>query len=76
MQKFRLQKINVLITTNMIARGVDVPETELVINFDVPSYRDKNSTKADPATYLHRIGRAGRFGRPGIALTIWDRPVD
>jgi superfamily II DNA/RNA helicase len=35
--KFRRVEINVLITTNMIARGIDVPQTELVINFDVPS---------------------------------------
>ncbi len=76
MLKFRKQEINVLITTNMIARGVDVPETELVINFDVPSYKVNKKTEADPATYLHRIGRAGRFGRPGVALTIWDRDMD
>ena len=60
----------------MIARGVDVPETDLVINFDVPSIKVQKETKADPATYLHRIGRAGRFGRPGVAITIWDREID
>lgn len=76
MLKFRKQEINVLITTNMIARGVDVPETELVINFDVPCYNVNKKMEADPATYLHRIGRAGRFGRPGVALTIWDRDID
>ncbi len=65
-----------LITTNIIARGVDIPETELVINFDVPSVRENNKSVVDPATYLHRIGRAGRFGRKGIALTIWDRAID
>jgi superfamily II DNA/RNA helicase len=36
-QKFRNQEINVLITTNLIARGIDVPEVELVINYDVPA---------------------------------------
>lgn len=76
MDKFRKLDINVLITTNIIARGVDIPETELVINFDVPSVRENNKSVADPATYLHRIGRAGRFGRKGIALTIWDRAID
>jgi ATP-dependent RNA helicase DDX19/DBP5 len=76
MEKFRKLEINVLITTNMIARGVDVPETELVINFDVPTIREKNKSVPDPATYLHRIGRAGRFGRAGVALTIWDREID
>jgi ATP-dependent RNA helicase DDX19/DBP5 len=32
--------------------------------------------EADPETYLHRIGRTGRFGAPGIALTLWDREQD
>ena len=76
--KFRRVEINVLITTNMIARGIDVPQTELVINFDVPSMTiDKNGKKiADADTYLHRIGRAGRFVKPEIALTIFDRKID
>ena len=76
--KFRRVEINVLITTNMIARGIDVPQTELVINFDVPSMTiGKNGKRvADADTYMHRIGRAGRFGKPGIALTIYDREID
>ena len=72
MERFRKQQINVLITTDVIARGIDVPEAQLVINFDVPS-RDK---KADPELYLHRIGRTGRFGTNGIALTLYDREND
>ena len=76
MLKFRNQEINVLITTNLLSRGIDVPETELVINFDVPFLKINNSIQADPETYLHRIGRAGRFGRPGVALTIWDSDRD
>ena len=61
-----------LITTDLIARGIDVPEAQLVINFDVHQ-RDK---VAEPDTYLHRIGRTGRFGSNGIALTLYDREVD
>ena len=76
MQKFRNQEINVLITTNLLSRGIDVPEIELVINFDVPFLKINNSIQADPETYLHRIGRAGRFGRPGVALTILSRDRD
>ena len=60
----------------MIARGIDVPEVELVINYDVPIKKIDNKTCGDPETYLHRIGRTGRFGKTGIALTIWDREVD
>jgi superfamily II DNA/RNA helicase len=73
MENFRNAQINVLIATDLISRGVDVPDAELVINFDVPTIRIKDMPCSDKATYLHRIGRTGRFGRPGIALTIWDR---
>lgn len=75
-KKFRDQKINVLITTNMLARGIDVLETQLVINYDVPASFDGKNRSADPETYLHRIGRTGRFGVNGVALTIYDRDVD
>ena len=61
-----------LITTDLIARGIDVPEAQLVINYDVP----QRNREADPDTYLHRIGRTGRFGSNGIALTIYDRDED
>ena len=75
-RKFREQKFNVLITTNLIARGIDVPEVELVINYDVPQKKENGKIGGDPETYLHRIGRTGRFGKTGIALTIYDRDVD
>ena len=75
-EKFRKQEINVLITTNLIARGIDVPEVELVINFDVPCKKIMGKVQGDAETYLHRIGRTGRFGKNGLALTIWDREQD
>lgn len=76
-QQFRNQEINVLITTNLIARGIDVPETQLVINYDVPSAKGPDGkSEADSETYLHRIGRTGRFGVQGVAVTIYDREVD
>ena len=61
-----------MITTDLIARGIDVQQAQLVINFDVPTV----DNGPDPDTYLHRIGRTGRFGRDGIALTIYDRDQD
>ncbi len=78
MDKFRKGEAKTIITTNMLARGIDVPEVELVINFDVPVLhgRKGNVSGGDPENYLHRIGRAGRFGTPGIALTLLDREVD
>jgi ATP-dependent RNA helicase DDX19/DBP5 len=75
-KRFRDQEIHVLITTNLMARGIDVPEVDLVINYDVPQMRIDGKTVGDPETYLHRIGRTGRFGTKGIALTIYDRDSD
>lgn len=51
----------VLITTDLLARGIDVQQVSVVINFDLP--RDKEN-------YLHRIGRSGRFGRKGLAINL------
>ncbi|KAH3771729.1 hypothetical protein DPMN_173057 [Dreissena polymorpha] len=59
MRKFRTGSSRLLITTNLLARGIDVQQVSLVINYDVP--RDRES-------YLHRIGRSGRFGRKGVAI--------
>jgi len=71
-EKFRAQTINFLITTDLIARGFDVSTVKLVVNFDVPSYREI----PDFSNYLHRIGRGGRFGTKAAAVTLIDRPVD
>lgn len=69
MEDFRMGKSNVLVTTNVLARGVDVDNVCLVINYDVPLDRDQNP---DFETYLHRIGRTGRFGRKGTAISLVD----
>ncbi|KAL4150574.1 hypothetical protein PRNP1_009976 [Phytophthora ramorum] len=63
--EFRAGTTNVLITTNVLARGIDVAGVSLVVNFDIPLTRDR---RPDPETYLHRIGRTGRFGRKGCAI--------
>lgn len=69
--EFRLGTTKVLITTNVLARGIDVLGVSLVINFDIPLTKDR---QADPETYLHRIGRTGRFGRKGAAINfVHDR---
>ena len=71
--------VSVVITTNMLARGIDVPEIQIVINFDVPTQRvgrGGNERVGDSENYLHRIGRTGRFGTQGIAITIYDRDED
>jgi len=69
MLAFRNGESNVLITTNVLARGVDVDNVCLVINYDIPIDRDGNP---DFETYLHRIGRTGRFGKKGTAINLID----
>eukprot|EP00163_Fabomonas_tropica_P007734 TRINITY_DN1740_c4_g1_i1.p1 TRINITY_DN1740_c4_g1~~TRINITY_DN1740_c4_g1_i1.p1 ORF type:complete len:262 (+),score=85.53 TRINITY_DN1740_c4_g1_i1:196-981(+) len=69
LDNFRLGKTKVLITTNVLARGIDIMSVTLVVNYDVPVDRQGN---ADPETYLHRIGRSGRFGRKGVAINLID----
>ncbi|ESO01446.1 hypothetical protein HELRODRAFT_112831 [Helobdella robusta] len=59
MREFRSGSSRVLITTDLLARGIDVQQVSLVINYDVPTNRDN---------YIHRIGRGGRFGRKGVAI--------
>ena len=69
MEKFREGEVHVLITTNMMARGIDVSTCDFVINYDVPTMEVGKHREGDPETYLHRISRAGQ----GIALTLLDR---
>ncbi|KAJ8942649.1 hypothetical protein NQ318_013362 [Aromia moschata] len=59
MKEFRSGQSRVLITTDVWARGIDVQQVSLVINYDLPNNRE---------LYIHRIGRSGRFGRKGVAI--------
>jgi len=59
MKDFRAGTSRVLISTDVWARGLDVPQVSLVINYDLPNNRE---------LYIHRIGRSGRFGRKGVAI--------
>ncbi|KAK0233495.1 P-loop containing nucleoside triphosphate hydrolase protein [Armillaria fumosa] len=59
MKEFRTGASRVLITTDLLARGIDVQQVSLVINYDLPTNREN---------YIHRIGRGGRFGRKGVAI--------
>lgn len=74
---FREGREKVLITTNVIARGIDILQVNMVVNYDLPliNERDKNAEdRPDVETYLHRIGRTGRFGRRGISINfVHDR---
>lgn len=69
--RFRSGAAKVLITTNVLARGIDVSSVTMVVNYDIP---EGPRGVADPETYLHRIGRTGRFGKVGVAVSfISDR---
>ncbi len=61
MKLFRATKTRVLISTDLTARGIDVQQVGIVINYDLPY---------DVETYLHRIGRSGRFNKKGVAISL------
>jgi superfamily II DNA/RNA helicase len=67
---FRKTITTSLISTNVLARGIDVPEVDLVINYDVPYISQFGFKNPDYANYLHRVGRTGRFGTDGVAVTL------
>lgn len=61
--QFKLKKIRVLVATDIAARGIDVDELSHVVNYDLPNV---------PETYVHRIGRTGRAGLEGVAISFCD----
>lgn len=61
MQSFRLGSIEILIATDVAARGIDVEDVEAIINYDLPQENE---------IYVHRIGRTGRAGKTGLAITL------
>ncbi|KAJ3365629.1 RNA helicase required for poly(A+) mRNA export [Allomyces javanicus] len=69
MAEFRSGSAKVLIATNVLSRGIDVPQVNLVVNYDLPM--DENR-QPDFEAYVHRIGRTGRFGRAGVAINLID----
>ena len=61
MKDFRSGAVRVMISTDLLARGIDIQQISLVINFELPNQREN---------YIHRIGRSGRFGRKGVAINL------
>ena len=59
--EFREGKTRLLLTTDLLARGIDIPQVNLVINYDLPINKE---------TYIHRIGRCGRFGKKGVSISM------
>ena len=73
---FRLNSFHALISTNVLARGIDIPEVDMVINYETPKVSEYGFFVPDCANYLHRIGRTGRFGTDGIGLTLLSEDLD
>ncbi len=71
-----MNEFTTLISTNVLARGIDVPEVDLVINFDVPFVLKHGWKDPDYANFMHRVGRTGRFGTDGIAVTLMSHEDD
>jgi ATP-independent RNA helicase DbpA len=61
MAKFRNHSLRVLVATDVAARGLDIEGLDLVVNFELPH---------QPAIYIHRVGRTGRAGKPGLAVSL------
>ena len=71
MDAFRLGESRILIASNVIARGIDVPSVNLVVNYEIPYMRTDNfynKQMVDGETYMHRVGRTGRFGTKGVCI--------
>ncbi len=61
MQKFRKGRVRILVATDVIGRGIDISGISHIINYDIPQFCDD---------YVHRVGRTGRMGREGVAITL------
>jgi len=71
LDRYRCGQEKVLITTNVLSRGINFEQVTIVVNFDLPVDKDG---RADCETYLYRIGKTGRFGKHGIAINLVDSP--
>jgi len=67
MNRLSLQKINVIVATDLLSRGIDIESIDFVINYDMPK---------DLETYFHRIGRSSRFGRKGLAVSFIEEKCE
>ena len=76
MQQFKSGQSKVLVTTDVLQRGVDIPAIAVVVNYDMPTKRIGEHLVGDTVAYLHRIGRTARFGRSGTAINFIHTPQE
>merc|ERR1711902_308124 len=76
MEQFRKNQTQCLVASNVIARGIDVPAVGLVVNFEIPVNRAMSKQSGqqqlafDSETFMHRVGRTGRFGAKGVCINL------
>ncbi|KAE8304982.1 Helicase [Giardia duodenalis] len=76
-EKFRKRETNCLITTDGLARGIDVATIRLVVNYNPPvKWVNNGDEVADPTLYTHRIGRGGRFGKATVSITLYEKDTE
>ena len=62
--------------TDLFGRGIDIERVNIVINYDFPESKEGGQASSASDQYLHRVGRAGRFGTKGLAISFISSPVD
>jgi ATP-dependent RNA helicase UAP56/SUB2 len=72
---FRKYESRILVATNLFGRGIDVERVNIVINYDFPN-KDERAPEPPADQYLHRVGRAGRFGTKGLAISFVSSAED
>jgi len=65
--EFKEARFRIMVSTDLLGRGIDIEKINIVINFDMPSESDQ---------YLHRVGRAGRFGTKGLSISFVSSQKD
>merc|ERR1719183_446488 len=73
-KEFKEGAKRILVATDLVGRGIDIERVNIVLNYDMPETDEKHGNGAD--SYLHRVGRAGRFGTKGLAITFVSGPAD
>jgi len=75
-QEFKDFKKRILVATDLFGRGIDIERVNIVINYDFPEARDEHDNSSPADQYLHRVGRAGRFGTKGLSISFISTDIN